>query len=112
MMHHRNQHMLVIRNAEKPCPQRYIGRQIKRIMRCRPDCLLQITCRPPGGIDDAPPDIDPSGLDYHLLRNTCRSHEHCPQTLVTIHHIGQRHTQRLDIQPSIEPHRDRHVVYR
>ena len=29
MVHHAHQHVLVIGDAEKPCPQRDLGRQVK-----------------------------------------------------------------------------------
>ena len=41
MVRHRHQHMLVVGDTEKPCPQRDLGRQVKRVTRRRVDGLTQ-----------------------------------------------------------------------
>ena len=59
MVHHGHQHVLVVGDAEKPCPQRDLGGQIKRVTRRGVDGLIQPACRPAGGIDDLPAEVGP-----------------------------------------------------
>ena len=59
MVHHRHQHVLVLADAEKPCPQRDLSRQVKRATRRGADGLLQPAGRPAGGIDDIPAEVGP-----------------------------------------------------
>ena len=58
MVHHRHQHVLVVADAEKRCPQRNLVGQIKRVTRRGVDGLTQPAVRPSGGIDDLPTEID------------------------------------------------------
>ena len=46
-----HQHVFVIADAEKPCPQRDLGGQVKTVTRHRPDGLTQPVGRPALGID-------------------------------------------------------------
>ena len=93
MVHHRHQHMLIVGDAEKPCPQRDLGRQIKRLTHHRVDGLLQPAFRPAGGIDDLPTEVGPLDRHDHLLRDPVGRREQRAQALMTAHHIGQRRAQ-------------------
>ncbi len=98
MVHHRHQHMLVVGDAEKPCPQRDLGCQIETVTRHRPDGLTQPVCRPAGGINDLPTQLGPLSRHHHLLRDPLGAANNVRSDLMAAHHIGQRRTQRLGIQ--------------
>ena len=70
MVHHAHQHVFVIADAEKCCPQRDLGCQVKRVTRSFLDGLTQLACRPIGGIDDIPTEVGPLGRHHHLERHT------------------------------------------
>ena len=112
MVHHAHQHMLVLGDAEKPCPQRDLSRQIKTVTRHRADGLPQPVRRPAAGINDLPAELGPLGRHHQLLGNPLGRREHRAQALMAAHHIGQRRTQRVDIKPPAQPQRHRHVVNR
>ena len=61
MVHHRHQHVLVLGDAEKPCPQRDLGGQVKRVTRRGADGLIQPVRRPAAGINDLPTEVGPLG---------------------------------------------------
>ena len=98
MVHHRHQHVLVVGDAEKPCPQRDLGGQVKRVTRRRADGLTQPACRPAAGINDLPAEVGPLGGHHHLLRDPVGRREQRAQALMAAHHIGQRRTQRLGVE--------------
>ena len=112
MVHHGHQHVLVLGDAEKPCPQRDLGRQIKRVTRRRADVLTQPAFRPAGGINDLPTKLGPLNRGNHLLGCSLGRHEQRAQAFMAAHHIGQRRTQRLGIKAPAQPQRHRHVVDR
>ena len=98
MVHHDHQHMLVVADTEKPCPQRDLGRQVKRVTRRRLDSLTQPAFRPAAGINDIPTHIDPLNGHHQLPGNPLGRDKQRPQTLMAAHHIDQRRTQRPTIQ--------------
>ena len=112
MVHHGHQHMLVLAHAEKCCPQRNLGRQVKTVTRHRADGLTQPAFRPAGGINNSPAEVGPLSRYHQLPRYPLGRRKQCAQTLVAAHHIGQRRTQRLDIKAPVQPQRHRHVVNR
>ena len=112
MVHHGHQHMLVVGDAEKPCPQRDLGRQVKTVTRHRADGLTQPACRPSGGINDLPAEVGPLGGHHQLLGYPLGRREQRAQALMAAHHIGQRRTQRVGIKAPAQPQRHRHVVNR
>ena len=112
MVHHTHQHVFVIGDAEKPCPQRNLGCQVKTVTRRFLDGLLQPACRPAGGINDLPAQVGPLGGHHQLLGDPLGGDKQRAQALMAAHHISQRRTQRLDIQGPADPKRGRHVVDR
>ncbi len=112
MVHHGHQHVLVLADAEKPCPQRDLGRQVKRVTRRGVDGLTQPARRPAGGINDVPTEIGPLGGHHQLLGYPLGRGKQRAQAFVAVHHIGQRGTQRLGIKAPAQPQRHRHVVDR
>ena len=112
MMHHGHQHVLVLGDAEKPCPQRDLSRQIKRATRRGADSLSQPVGRPAAGINDLPAEVGPLNGHHQLLGDALDRHKQCAQALMAAHHIGQRRPQRLGIQAPAQPQRHRHVVDR
>ena len=112
MVHHGHQHMLVVGEAEKCCPQRDLGAQVKRVTHRGVDGLTQPGRRPAGGINDVPTKVDPLGRHHQLLGYPVGRHKQGAQALLAAHHIGQRRTQRLGIKAPAQPQRGRHVVNR
>ncbi|VBA45493.1 hypothetical protein LAUMK13_05485 [Mycobacterium innocens] len=112
MVHHHHQYVLVVGEAEQPRPQRDLGRQVEPMTRHRADSLTQPVCRPAGGINDLPTEADPLGGHHQLLGCSLGCGEQGAQAFLAGHHIGQRDTQRLGIQPAAQPQRRRHVVHR
>ena len=98
MVHHRHQHVFVIADTEKCCPQRDLRRQVETVTHHRAEGLTQPLGRPAVGIDDLPTEVGPLSRHHQLLRYPLGRREHRAQALVAVHHIGQRRTQRVDIQ--------------
>ena len=73
MVHHGHQHVLVVGDAEKPCPQRDLGGQVKRVTRRGADGLTQPVCRPAAGINDLPAEVGPLGRHHQLLGDARRA---------------------------------------
>ncbi len=112
MVHHDHQHVHVVGDAEKPCPQRDLGCQVKRVTGRGADRLFQPAGRPPGGINDLPAEVGSLRVHHQLLRQPLGCDEQRPQALVACHHVAQRRTQRVGIKPPAQPQRHRHVVNR
>ena len=112
MVHHGHQHVLVLGDAEKPCPQRDLGGQIKLVTHRGADSLIQPACRPAAGINDLPAQVGPLDRHNDLLRYPVRRHKQCAQALMSAHQIGQCRTQRPGVKRPIQPQRHRHVVNR
>ena len=112
MVRHGHQHVFVVADAEKPCLHGDLGRQVKRVTRHGGDGLTQLGFRPAGGIDDGPTKVGPLGGDHDLLGYALGRRKQRAQALMSAHHIGQRRTQRLGIQPPPQPEIHRHVVSR
>ena len=112
MVHHTHQHVFVVCNAEKPCPQRDLGRQIKRVTRRLLDGLSQPACRPSAGINDIPAEVGLFGRNDQLLRYALGCRDERTQALMTVHHIGHRRAERVGIELATHPQRHRHVVNR
>ena len=112
MVHRGHQHMLVIGDAEKPCPQRDLGRQVKTVTRRLLDGLTQPARRPAGGINDLPAEVGPLSRHHQLLGYPLGRRKQRAQALMAAHHIGQRRTQRVGIKAPAQPQRHRHVVNR
>ncbi len=112
MVHHAHQHVFIVADAEKPCLHRDLGRQVKRVPRRCLDGLTQPAFRPAGGINDGPAEFGLLGGHHQLPGYPLDRGEQRPQAFVAAHHIGQRRTQRLGIQPPAQPQRHRHVVNR
>ncbi|GAA4294985.1 hypothetical protein GCM10023161_45100 [Mycobacterium paraffinicum] len=112
MVHHADQHVIIVGDPEKPCPQRYLGCQVKRVSRRLLDGLNQPARRPSGGLDDLPAHVGP--LDGHdpLLGYAVRCGDQRAQALMACDHVGQRRTQRVDIEVPAQPQCHRHVVNR
>ncbi|PQM47842.1 hypothetical protein C1Y40_01938 [Mycobacterium talmoniae] len=106
------QHVLVVGDAEKPCPQRVLGRQVERVASRCGGRVGQLGFRPAGGVDHVPAEFRVFGSDHHLLRCSVGRHEPCPQGFVAAHHVGQGVAQGVRVQPAAQPQRDRHVVHR
>ena len=111
-MHHRHQHVLVVADPEKHCPQGNFAGEVKRVTRRGADGLVQAARRPSGRIDDVPAELGPIGRHYHLLGNPVRGDKQRAQALVTGHHVGQRGSKRLGIKLPAQPQRRRDVVNR
>ncbi len=90
VVHHGHQHVFVVRDAEKPCPQRNLGGQIERVARCGFDGLTQAAFRPAGGINDLPAEIDLLDRDNHLLRCSVGRRKERAEALMAGHDVGQR----------------------
>ena len=112
MVHHGHQHMFVIGEAEKCCPQRDLGGQIKTVTRRLLDGLLQPARRPAAGINNIPTEVGPLGRNDQLPGYALGRRKQGAQALLAAHHIGQRRTQRLGIKAPAQPQRHRHVVNR
>ena len=114
MVHHRNQHVLVLAEAEKRCPQRDLVGKIEAVARRRADGLIQPAGRPPAGVNDVPAAMIRSPLwrQYQLLRDPVWRREQGAQAFVPVDHVGQRRTERVDVEAPAQPHRGGHVVDR
>ena len=112
MVCHTHQYMIVVGDAEKLCPQRDLGGQVKGVTAGLSDGLSEVVLRPSGGIDDIPTEFGPLGGHHYLLGNPLGRRDQRAQALVAPHHVGQRGDQRVDIEASAQPQRHRHVVNR
>ncbi len=112
MVHHRREDVFVVGQAEQSCPQRDLGAEIEGVLRCGIDGFLQACRSPTHGIDDVPAEFRLPGGDNDLAGYTVRCGEHRSQALVAVHHIGQRGTQRVDVERAADPEGSRHVVNR
>ncbi len=90
VVHHGHQHVFVVGDAEKPCPQRNLGGQIERVTHRRVDGLLQPGFRPAGGIDDLPTEVGLLDRDNHLFGYPVDRREEGAQGLLAGYHIGER----------------------
>ena len=93
MVHHGHQHVFVVGEAEKPCPQRDLGGQVERVPRRGVDGLLQPACRPADGINDVPAEFGAARSHHHLSGDAIGSGNQGAQAFMAIHHIGKRRTQ-------------------
>ena len=112
MVHHTYQHVFALGDAEKPCPQRDLGREVKTVAGGFLDGLIQLGRRPCGRIDDVPAEVGPLGRHHQLLRYPVGRGDQCAQAFVAGHHIGQRRTQRVGVKAPAQSQRHRHVVNR
>jgi hypothetical protein len=112
MVHRGHQHVLVLGDAEKPCPQRDLGCQVKTVPRRLLDGLTQPARRPCGAINDLPTQVGPLGGHHQLLGYPPGGGKQCAQALMAAHHIGQRGTQHIGVKAPAQPQRHRQVVNR
>ncbi|GLV09850.1 hypothetical protein MyChFU_31700 [Mycobacterium intracellulare subsp. chimaera] len=68
VVHDGDQHVPVVADAEKLCPQGDLGRQVEGVAGGGADRLVQLVRRPGAGVDDLPPEVCLVGGDHHLLR--------------------------------------------
>ncbi len=112
MVHHRHQHVLVIADTEKPCPQWNLGARSKlwratvsMATSSRPadQPVASTTCQPKSAPSTGITTCwgIPSGATNSVRRLSWRAH-----------HIGQRPAQRVGIKAPAQPQRHRHVVNR
>ena len=112
MVHRGHQHVLVLGDAEKPCPQRDLGCQVKTVAGRGVDGLTQSASRPTGGINNVPAQIGPLDRHHQLPGYPLDRREQRAQALMAAPHIGQRRTQRVDVKAPAQPQRHRQVVNR
>ncbi|BCZ24637.1 hypothetical protein MTY59_44920 [Mycobacterium senriense] len=112
VVHHGHQHMLIVAEPEKLRPQRDLGRQVEGVAGRVADRLFQVAFRPAAGVDDLPAEIGLVRGDYHLLRGSLWGREQGAQALVAGHHVAQRRTECVGVEPAVQPQRGRHVVNR
>ena len=109
---YRGQHVLVVGQAEKACPQGNLAGQVKSVP-CRGlERGLQLLRCPPAGIDDIPAEFGALRGHHHLTWNAVGCGEQGAQTFVASHHVGQRLIHGVDVQHAADPERSRHVVNR
>jgi len=104
--------MFLFGDAEKLCPQRDLGGQVKPMAHQGADSLAQPAFRPAVGVDDLPTELGPLGSHHQLLGRSLGRREPSAQAFMTGHHIAQRGPQRIDVEAPAQPQRDRHVVDR
>lgn len=109
---HRHHHVFIVGDAEKPCPQRDLGGQVKPVAHHGADGVLHLASRPSGGINDVPAEIGLVGGHHQLLRYPVDRPEQGAQALMAADHIDQRRTQRVRIEAPTQPQRHHHVVKR
>nr|CRL58679.1 hypothetical protein CPGR_06024 [Mycolicibacterium fortuitum subsp. fortuitum DSM 46621 = ATCC 6841 = JCM 6387] len=112
VVHHRNQHVLMVGNTEKICAQRDFGRQIEGVPNRGIDGFVHGMLRPTGGVDDVPAEVDRVDGCHHLPRNATRRVEHRTQALMARHHVGQGGAKRIGIEVPVQLQAYRHVVHR
>ena len=113
MVHHRHQHMLILGDTEKPCPQRDLGRQIEA---CNATAASTASRSRLSGHPLASTTCHPNSARSAGITSCCGipsgATNSGAQALMAAHHIGQRRPQRLGIQAPTQPQRHRHVVDR
>src|ERR1700757_2685574 len=62
--------MFIVRDTEKRCLHWDLGGQVKLVARRGVDGLIQPALRPPGGIDDVPPEIGSPRRPHHPPRGS------------------------------------------
>ncbi|SHW57941.1 Uncharacterised protein [Mycobacteroides abscessus subsp. abscessus] len=112
VMHHGHQQVLVSGKPEQAGAHRDFGRQVEHVLRGFTHCGGALLVGPGGGVDDIPAELHLVGGQDHLPGCAIRRREHGPQALVPAHHVGQRRTQRLGIEATLQPEQHRHVVKR
>ena len=112
MVHHDHQHVLVVGDTEKPCPQGDLGSQVKCVACGCTNGVGELACRPAGGIDDPPSEVGPFGGHHQLPGDPFDRREDRAQALMAAHHVGQRRAERLGIEAAAQPQPRRHVVHR
>ncbi len=109
---HGHQHMLVLAETEKLCPQRDLGRQIKAVTGERIDGFVQPLGRPAARVNDLPAKTSRLRRHHQLAGCAFGCGKQRAQTFLTAHHIGHRGPERLGVQPPAQLQRDRQVVDR
>ena len=113
MVHHGHQHVFILGDTEKLCPQRDLGCQIKPVT--RPPASMaspsRLTDQPVASTTSHPKSARSTGITTCWGIPPGRRKQRA-QALMAAHHIGQRRTQRLGIKAPAQPQRHRHVVNR
>ena len=110
-MYHRDQHMFVLRDPEKPCPDRDLAVQIEGVSYSCIDGARELLGGPIRGVNLLPPEIGLVGRNDKLPGDTVDLGKDRPQTLVPGCHISQGQAERIDVQSGDSVHH-RHVVNR
>ncbi|SHW77619.1 Uncharacterised protein [Mycobacteroides abscessus subsp. abscessus] len=111
-MHHGDQYVFVIADAEEARPQGDVDGQVECAPRGGLERVVQPGRRPLRRVDNVPAEIGTRRGDYDLLRGAVGCGEQRTQALVPADDVGQRGPQGIDVQRTVDPQGRRHVVDR
>ncbi len=111
VVHDDHQHVVVGGSPEQLGAQRNLAREVEGVLRRRRDGLVQLVCRPPGGVDDVPAEVGALDGHHDLLGRALVGGEQGAQAFVTGHDVSNRRAERLGVELPAQPQRRDHVVH-